>query len=102
MESILRSVQNVTQELGWEFNKQVILSGPKWLLAGGLKTGASVMTEYVIKKIGHQWIAYANGLTIGACPDETAALKLITEDSAKYGAKKTRRGEPASRSGNLF
>ena len=31
------------------------------------QTGASVMTEYVIKKIGHQWVAYANGLSIGAC-----------------------------------
>ena len=60
------------------------------------------MTEYVIKKIGHQWVAYANGLPIGACADETAALKLITEDSAKYCAKKTRRSAPTSRSGNEF
>ena len=52
------------------------------------------MTEYTIKKIGHQWVAYANGLSIGACADETAAWKLITEDSAIYGAKKTRRSEP--------
>jgi hypothetical protein len=46
------------------------------------------MTEYVITKIGHRWFAYADGLSIGACADETAAAKLITEDSAKYGAKK--------------
>jgi hypothetical protein len=46
------------------------------------------MTEYVIKKIGHRWFAYADGLSIGACADEIAAVKLITEDSAKYGAKK--------------
>ena len=58
------------------------------------------MTEYVIKKIGHQWVAYANGLSIGACVDEAAAQKLITEDSAKYGAKKSRRSAKGSRSGN--
>ena len=31
------------------------------------------MTEYVIKKIGHQWVAYANGLSIGACEKHEAA-----------------------------
>ena len=40
------------------------------------------MTEYTIKKIGHQWIIYADRLSIGACADEDSALKLIAEDSA--------------------
>jgi hypothetical protein len=40
------------------------------------------MTEYTVKKIGHQWIIYADRLSIGACADEDTALKLIAEDSA--------------------
>jgi hypothetical protein len=40
------------------------------------------MTECVVKEIGHQWIVYADRLSIGACADEDSALKLIAEDSA--------------------
>ena len=41
----------------------------------------SAMTEYVINEIGHQWIVYADRLSIGACANETEAVQLITEDS---------------------
>jgi hypothetical protein len=44
------------------------------------------MTEYVVKEIGHQWIVYADRLSIGACADEHSALKLIVEDSAANSA----------------
>jgi hypothetical protein len=40
------------------------------------------MAEYTVKEIGHQWIVYADRLSIGACADEDSALKLIAEDSA--------------------
>jgi hypothetical protein len=64
------------------------------------------MTEYVVKEIGHQWIVYADRLSIGACADEHSALKLIAEDSAANSAirkstvrsleqAKARRHEPA-------
>jgi hypothetical protein len=44
------------------------------------------MTEYAVKEIGHQWIVYADRLSIGACADEDLALKLIAEDSAAKSA----------------
>jgi len=48
------------------------------------------MTEYTVKEIGHQWIVYADRLSIAACADEASALKLIAEDSAAKGvARKT-------------
>ncbi len=48
------------------------------------------MTEYTVKEIDHQWIAYADRLSIAACADEASALKLIAEDSAARGvARKT-------------
>jgi hypothetical protein len=48
------------------------------------------MTEYTVKEIGHQWILYADGLSIGACADEDSALKLIAEESAaKSAARKS-------------
>jgi hypothetical protein len=47
------------------------------------------MTEYSVKEIGHQWIVYANRLSIGACANEESALKLIAEDSAANSAKRT-------------
>jgi hypothetical protein len=48
------------------------------------------MTEYTIKEIGHQWMVYADRLSIAACADEASALKLIAEDSAaKSLARKT-------------
>ena len=48
------------------------------------------MTEYTIKEIGHQWMVYADRLSIAACADEASALKLIAEDSAaKNLARKT-------------
>jgi predicted DNA-binding helix-hairpin-helix protein len=62
------------------------------------------MTEYTVKEIGHQWIVYADRLSIAACADEDSALKLIAEDSAANSAlrklagirqAKTRRREPA-------
>jgi hypothetical protein len=40
------------------------------------------MTECTVKEIGHQWIVYADRLSIGACVDEDSALKLIAEHSA--------------------
>jgi len=64
------------------------------------------MTEYTVKEIGHQWIVYADRLSIAACADEASALKLIAEDSAANDAtrklrsrvlgqaNKTRRREP--------
>jgi hypothetical protein len=49
------------------------------------------MTEYTVKKIGHQWIIYADRLSIGACADEDSALKLIAEDSAANRATRKSR-----------
>jgi hypothetical protein len=46
------------------------------------------MTEYTVKEIGHQWIVYADRLSIAACADEASALKLIAEDSAAKGARR--------------
>jgi hypothetical protein len=46
------------------------------------------MTEYAVKEIGHQWIVYADRLSIGACADEDSALKLIAEDSAANAASR--------------
>jgi hypothetical protein len=40
------------------------------------------MTEYVIRKIHHRWIVFADRLSIGACADENEALQLAIEDSA--------------------
>ena len=53
---------------------------PIWL--GVSQWWALAMTEYAVKEIGHQWIVYADRLSIGACADEDSALKLIAEDSA--------------------
>jgi len=57
------------------------------------------MTEYAVKDIGHQWIVYADRLSIGACADEDSALKLIAEDSAANNAarKSTVHGIRASK-----
>ena len=44
------------------------------------------MTEYTVKEIGHQWIVYADRLSIGTCVDEDSALKLIAADSAANSA----------------
>jgi len=44
------------------------------------------MTEYTVKEIGHQWIVYADRVSIAACSDEASALKLIAEDSAANSA----------------
>ena len=52
----------------------------------GLTVVGSAMTEYAVKEIGHQWIVYADRLSIGACADEDSALKLIAEDSAAKSA----------------
>jgi hypothetical protein len=76
---------------------------PIWL---GSHSGGPAMTEYTVKEIGHQWIVYADRLSIAACADEDSALKLIAEDSAANSAlrksavngfrqAKTRRREPA-------
>jgi hypothetical protein len=46
------------------------------------------MTEYAVKEIGHQWIVYADRLSIGTCADEDSALKLIAEDSAANNASR--------------
>jgi len=57
------------------------------------------MTEYTVKEIGHQWIVYADRLSIGACADEDSALKLIAEHSAANCAtrKSTVQGASASK-----
>jgi hypothetical protein len=65
------------------------------------------MTEYTVKKIGHQWIVYADRLSIGACADEDSALKpKIAPPTAQHAslqsrvlgqANKTRRREPGGR-----
>jgi S-adenosylmethionine/arginine decarboxylase-like enzyme len=58
------------------------------------------MTEYSVKEIGHQWIVYADRLSIASCGDEaSAALKLIAEDSAANRAtrKSAVRGIRASK-----
>ena len=69
------------------------------ILAGGLTVVGPEMTEYSVKEIGHQWIVYADRLSIAACADEDSALKLIAEDSAANGAtrKSTVRGNRASK-----
>jgi hypothetical protein len=69
---------------------------PIW--AGGLTDGGPAMTEYTVKEIGHQWIVYADRLSIAACADEASALKLIAEDSAANDAtrKSTVQGIRAS------
>ena len=76
--------------------KQVIEAIQKEIVArlGVSQWWALAMTEYVVKEIGHQWIVYADRLSIGACADEDSALKLISEDSAANGAtrKSTVRG----------
>ena len=56
---------------------------PIWL---GSHSGGPAMTEYTVKEIGHQWIVYADRLSIAACADEASALKLIAEDSAANDA----------------
>src|SRR3981189_772252 len=60
---------------------------PVWL--GASSSSGLAMTEYTVKEIGHQWIVYADRLSIGACADEDSALKLIAEDSATNGATRT-------------
>ena len=81
--------------------KQVIEAIQKEIVArlGVSQWWALAMTEYVVKEIGHQWIVYADRLSIGACADEDSALKLISEDSAANGAtrKSTVRGIRASK-----
>jgi hypothetical protein len=69
---------------------------PIWL---GSHSGGPAMTEYAVKKIGHQWIVYADRLSIGACADEDSALKLIAEDGAANRAtrKSTVQGIRASK-----
>jgi hypothetical protein len=37
------------------------------------------MTEYTVKEIGHQWIVYADRLSIAACADEASALSRTFE-----------------------
>jgi hypothetical protein len=59
---------------------------PIWL---GSRSGGPAMTEYTIKEIGHQWIVYADRLSIAACADEASALKLIAEESAANDATRT-------------
>jgi len=61
--------------------------------AGGISHPGSEMTEYVIKEIGH-----ADRLSIGACADETEALQLIMEDSAKART----RSSADHKSGNII
>jgi hypothetical protein len=42
------------------------------------------MTEYVIKEIGrHQWLVFADRQSIAFCADEDAAVKVMTEHSAR-------------------
>jgi hypothetical protein len=57
------------------------------------------MTEYTVKETGHQWVVYADRLSIGAFADEDSALKLIAEDSAANSAtrKSTVHGNRASK-----
>ena len=55
------------------------------------------MTEYTVKEIGHQWIVYADRLSIAACADEESALKLIAEDSSANGATRKSTGRGISR-----
>jgi len=53
------------------------------------------MTEYTVKEIGHQWIVYADRLSIAACADEASALELIAEDSAANEAtRKSKQTKP--------
>jgi hypothetical protein len=49
------------------------------------------MTEYTVKEIGHQWIVYADRLSIAACADEASALKVMAEDSAASSATRNSR-----------
>ncbi len=65
-----------------------------------ISTQSGLLTDdYVVKEIGHQWIVYADRLSIGACADEDSALKLIAEDSATNSAtrKSTVHGIRASK-----
>lgn len=65
---------------------------PIWL---GSHSGGPAMTEYTVKEIGHQWIVYADRLSIAACADEASALKLIAEDSAANEAtRKSKQTKP--------
>jgi hypothetical protein len=61
---------------------------PIWL---GSHSGGPAMTEYTVKEIGHQWIVYADRLSIAACADEASALKLMAEDSAASSATRNSR-----------
>jgi hypothetical protein len=61
---------------------------PIWL---GSHSGGPAMTEYTVKEIGHQWIVYADRLSIAACADEASALKLMAEDSAGSSATRNSR-----------
>jgi len=56
------------------------------VLLGASSGSGLAMTEYTVKEIGHQWIVYADRLSIGACVDEDSALKLIAADSAANSA----------------
>jgi hypothetical protein len=61
---------------------------PIWL---GSHSGGPAMTEYTVKEIGHQWIVYADRLSIAACADEASALKLMAEDSDASSATRNLR-----------
>ena len=42
------------------------------------------MTEYVITEVGHhQWLVFADRQSIAFCADENAAVKAMTEHSAR-------------------
>ena len=43
---------------------------PIWLRVS--QWWALAMTEYVVNEIGHQWIVYADRLSVGTCADENS------------------------------
>jgi hypothetical protein len=56
---------------------------PIWL---GVSQWCPAMTEYTVKEIDHQWIVYADRLSIPTYANEASALKLIAENSTANGA----------------
>jgi hypothetical protein len=47
------------------------------------------MTEYVIKKVSQSlWMVFADQKSVGACADESEALKFMAEHSAANNASK--------------
>lgn len=49
----------------------------------------SAMTEYVVKEVSQSlWMVFANGKSVGACPDENEALRLMAEHSAANSTRK--------------